>query len=205
MADTDAGREFGAKLPQIYTGGMLTNLINIGYRTGLFEAAAAGPATIEELSVRAGLYERHVREWLGAMATAGIFDYDQTCQRFALPAERAALLAGARATNVAPISGVVTHLSKHVAALAKCFRDGGGVGHDSFRPEFTDCMDAWRRIYGDLLVDGFIASVEGLDQRLHTGIRVLDIGCGTGHAMAKAYPASEFAGYRRGCDRGRRT
>ena len=41
MADTNASR--GAKLLQIYTDAMLTNLINIGYRTGLFEAAAADP------------------------------------------------------------------------------------------------------------------------------------------------------------------
>ena len=40
MTDTDPGREFGAKLLQIYSGAMLTNLINIGYRSGLFEAAA---------------------------------------------------------------------------------------------------------------------------------------------------------------------
>lgn len=199
MANTDASREFGTKLLQIYTGGMLTNLINIGYRTGLFEAAAAGPATIDALSARAGLHQRYVREWLGAMATAGIFDHDRTSGEFALPAERAAMLTGARATNLAASSGMIAHMSKHVAALAECFRHGGGVGYDSFRPEFTDCMDdAWRRIFDDLLVDGFIAGVAGLHERLRAGIRVLDVGCGTGHAinvMAQTYPASEFAGF----------
>ena len=198
MAETDAAREFGAKLFQIYTGGMLTNLINIGYRSGLFEAAAAGPATIEALSERAGLNQRYVREWLGAMATSGIFEYDQASDQFALPTERAALLTGDRAANAAPISGMIVHMSKHVPALAHCFRHGGGVGYDAFRPEFTSCMDdVWRRIFDEQLIEGFLGRVEGLDARLRTGIDVLDIGCGTGHAinvMARAYLASRFVG-----------
>jgi ubiquinone/menaquinone biosynthesis C-methylase UbiE len=198
MTTTDPSREFGAKLLQIYTGGMLTNLINIGYRTGLFEAATVGPATIGELSARAGLHERYVREWLGAMTTGGIFDYDEATGQFALPEERAALLTGGRARNAAPISGVIAHMSKHIPGIETCFRQGGGVGYDAFRPEFTSCMDdAWRRIYDDLLIGGFIASVDGLDERLRAGSRVLDVGCGTGHAinvMAKAYPASKFVG-----------
>ena len=199
MADTNASREFGAKLLQIYTGAMLTNLINIGYRTGLFEAAAAGPATIEELSARAGLQKRYVREWLGAMTTGGIFDHDPASGQFALPAERAALLTGDRAANGAPISGVVVHMSKHVPALADCFKHGGGVGYDAFRPEFTQCMDdAWRRIFDEQLLEGFLGRVANLDTRLQTGIRVLDIGCGTGHAvnvMARAYATSSFVGF----------
>ena len=49
----------------IYTGSMLNYMIDIGHRTGLFTAAARGPATSEELAGRAGLTERYVREWLG--------------------------------------------------------------------------------------------------------------------------------------------
>jgi SAM-dependent methyltransferase len=199
MADTNPSQEFGAKLLQIYTGGMLTNLINIGYRTGLFEAAGAGPAKIEELSARAGLHERYVREWLGAMTTSGIFDEDEASGEFSLPPERAALLTGAQAANAAPVSGMIVHMSKHVPALAHCFKHGGGVGYDAFRPEFTSCMDdLWRRIFDEQLIDGFLGRVEGLDGRLRAGIRVLDIGCGTGHAinvMARSYATSSFVGF----------
>jgi SAM-dependent methyltransferase len=199
MADMNASREFGAKLLQIYTGAMLTNLINIGYRTGLFEAAALGPATIEGLSARAGLHERYVREWLGAMTTSGIIDHDEASGEFALPPERAALLTGHRAANGAPVSGMIVHMSKHVPALAHCFRHGGGVGYDAFRPEFTTCMDdVWRRIFDDQLIEGFLSRVEDLDARLQAGIDVLDIGCGTGHAvnvMARTYSASRFVGF----------
>jgi 2-polyprenyl-3-methyl-5-hydroxy-6-metoxy-1,4-benzoquinol methylase len=60
-------------------------------------------------------------------------------------------------------------------------------------------MDAvWRRIYDEHLIVGFLGAVEELDERLRRGINVLDIGCGTGHAinlMAREYPQSNFAGY----------
>ena len=70
---------------------MLNYMIDIGHRTGLFARPRAGPATSDELADRAGLTERYVREWLGAMVTGGIFDYD---------AGRTALLAAARACGV---------------------------------------------------------------------------------------------------------
>jgi len=37
-----------------YVDGMLTLMIDVGHRTGLFTAAAAGPATSEQLAQRAG-------------------------------------------------------------------------------------------------------------------------------------------------------
>ena len=42
MVNPDRVKQFGAKLLSIYTGGVLTNLIDIGYQTGLFEASKRG-------------------------------------------------------------------------------------------------------------------------------------------------------------------
>jgi Rv2258c-like winged HTH domain len=69
--DAAAVEEFASKLVEIITGGLLTSLIDIGRRTGLFELATAGSATSAELAERGGLQERYVREWLAAMATRG--------------------------------------------------------------------------------------------------------------------------------------
>ena len=92
MPDPELTRQFGAKLVSLYTGSVLTKLIDIGYEVGLFEASRAGPATSEELAGRAGLQERYVREWLGAMATGGIYRYDAASDTLTVSADRAAAI-----------------------------------------------------------------------------------------------------------------
>jgi hypothetical protein len=50
----------------------LALMISIGHRTGLFDAMAGmALATSAEIAEAAGLNERYVREWLGAMVTGG--------------------------------------------------------------------------------------------------------------------------------------
>jgi SAM-dependent methyltransferase len=190
---------FAGRLFELYTGGMLTFMIDIGHRTGLFAAAAAGPATSAELAERADLQERYVREWLGAMVTGGILDYDPPTGTCRLPAEHAACLTGSGSGNLAVFSRLVTHLAKHVDAVALAFREGGGVPYAAFRPEFTDVMDALGRgTFDELLVEAYLPLVPGLGERLAAGARVADVGCGTGRAivlLAGAYPASTFVGY----------
>ena len=192
-------KQFGAKILGIYSGAILTKLIEIGYQTGLFEASKHGPASAEELSERAGLRERYVREWLGAMTTSGIYSYDAASKRYTLPEDHAALLSGDTAQNLSPMSRMINHFGTHLPKLIACFREGGGVPYSAYRPVFTQCMDdVWRRIYDQQLISGFIASVQGLTTALERGIRVLDVGCGTGHAinlLARQYPKSSFHGY----------
>ena len=199
MANADLVKQFGGKLLNIYTGGVLTKLIDVGYQIGLFEASKSGPATSQELGDRAGLKERYVREWLGAMTASGIYSYDPDTKRYALPEEHAALLTGDTAQNLCPLSRMVDHLGTHLPKLVACFRAGGGIPYSAYRPVFTQCMDdVWRRIYDQQLVAGFIGAVDGLPETLQRGIRVLDVGCGTGHAMnilAREFSKSQFYGY----------
>jgi SAM-dependent methyltransferase len=198
---TDEARveAFAGRLLELYSGGMLTYMVDLGHRTGLFAAAATGPATSAELAARADLQERYVREWLGAMVTGGIVDHDPASGTYRLPVEHAACLTGLGSANLAPFSRIATHLAKHVDGVARAFREGGGVPYAEFRPEFTDVMDALGRgTFDELLLDAYLPLVPGLPERLAAGARVADVGCGTGHAlvlMAGAYPASRFVGY----------
>jgi len=192
-------QEFARKLFGHYTSGMVTLMVDIGHKTGLFEAAAKGGATSAALAERAGLNERYVREWLGAIVTGGIMEYDPASGTYTLPAEHAICLTGTSSRNLAANSQLLAMLAKRMPAVLECFKSGGGVPYSEFRPDFTDYMDAsWRLIYDGLLLKGFLPVVKGLPERLAAGIRVADLGCGTGHAvnlMAKEYPASEFVGY----------
>ena len=189
---------FLGQLVAIYTGSMLSYMIDIGHRTGLLAAAAAGPASSAALADRAGLQERYVREWLGAMVTGGIVDYDPATATYTLPASRAAALTDGP-MNLAPMAQFNTHLGKHLHQVARAFREGGGVPYAQFRPEFTDVMDGISRSMFDAwLLDGYLPFVPGLVDRLHVGARVADVACGTGHALvllARAFPASTFVGF----------
>jgi SAM-dependent methyltransferase len=189
-----AGRLFGS-----YTEAMVTLMIDLGYRTGLFETLATGPGTSTELADRAGLTERYVRECLGALVTGGIVEYDPTSRQYTLPVEHALCLTGEGSLNLAPFSQFPTLLAKHVAGVAEAFRTGGGLPYEAFKPDFTDVMDgASRGLFDGQLLNGILPITGGLPARLAAGIRVADIGCGTGHAinvMAQAYPTSTFIGY----------
>jgi SAM-dependent methyltransferase len=197
--DRERVNEFALRIFGLYANGLLTYMIDLGHRTGLFTAAAQGVATSVELAERAGLQERYVREWLGAMVTGAIMTYDPATRLYHLPPEHAACLTGDSATNMAPRAGMVTHLGKHQAELEQAFRVGGGVPYAAFRPEFTSLMDQLnRRSLDQLLVSAWLPLVPGLTERLTEGARVADVGCGTGHALvvlATAFPNSTFLGY----------
>jgi SAM-dependent methyltransferase len=196
--DPDRTRAFGERLLGMLTGGVLTMLIGIGHRTGLFAAAARGPATSVELAERAGLRERYVREWLGAMVTGGIMEFDPAAGRYSLPAEHAALLTGATSRNVGPAASSLRTLGSVLPQVERCFADGGGVPIAEYAAVSAGGLgETWRYIYDEHLVDGFLGPVPGLLERLRAGVRVLDLGCGTGHAvniMAREFPRSTFDG-----------
>ena len=197
--DKAAVQAFARTLFGHYTSGFVALMVDIGHRTGLFEALAGGPGTSAEIATRAGLNERYVREWLGAMATGGIVIYDAAQHAYTLPAEHAVCLTGTSSRNLAPGARFLTMLAPHVAGVADCFRRGGGVPYSEFMPDFTEVADvSWRLLYDGLLIKGFLPAVKGLPDRLEQGIRVADLGCGTGHAvnvMAQRYPNSSFVGY----------
>ena len=69
--------EFVGKMLGDIGGALSVPTVRIGFRLGLFDALARGPANSAELAARAGnLHERYVREWLLAQAANGYVDYD---------------------------------------------------------------------------------------------------------------------------------
>lgn len=202
MQDVDAStiEEFGGKLVGIINGGMLALMMSIGHRTGLFDVMSTlPPATSEQIAAAAGLEERYVREWLGAMATGGIVVHDPTALTYVLPPEHAAMTTRAAGpNNFASITQVVSLLGKVEADVVECFRSGGGVPYSSF-PDFQSLMaEESAAVFDATLIDVTLPLVDGLVDRLRQGIGVADVGCGQGHAinlMAEAFPNSRFVGF----------
>ncbi|HET7689920.1 MAG TPA: methyltransferase domain-containing protein [Nocardioidaceae bacterium] len=197
--DLAAVEEFAGTLVQTMAGALTTALIDIGRRTRLFELATQGPATSQELADRGGLHERYVREWLAAMATAGIVEYDAHHERFWLPLEHAALLTGDSNDNLTSLAYLVQHVVKQAEAVARCFTEGGGVPYSAYQPEIHDVMDVlWQPMYRDLAVQHHLPLAPGLVDALESGIRVADLACGAGNLsgmLARRYPRSTFVGF----------
>lgn len=172
----------------------------IGDRLGIWkDLAANGAATSTQLARRMGLSERHIREWLAAMAAAGYLAYESATRRFSLHAEHASVLADEAGPQF--IGGVPDLLVSYLRPydrLVETFRTGGGVPQSAF-PDATyrgqeRFSAGW---YEHLLVQRWLPA-SGLDARLAAGARVCDIGCGGGRALvrlAQAYPQSRFVGY----------
>ncbi|HUS31612.1 MAG TPA: class I SAM-dependent methyltransferase [Kofleriaceae bacterium] len=172
----------------------------LGDRLGLWkDLAANGPATSTQLARRMGLSERHVREWLAAMAAASYLAYDTTTAQFALGSEHAAVLADEGGPMfLGGIPDLLVSYMKPYDRLVETFRTGGGVPQSAY-PEATyrgqeRFSAGW---YEHLLVQKWLPAA-GLDGALASGLRLCDVGCGGGRAivrLAKAYPASQFVGY----------
>jgi len=201
VIEMERGTEaFAERLLEQLNAGALTIMLSVGHRTGLLDTLAElPPASSEELAEAAGLSERYVREWLAAMVTGGVVDYDPSTATYTLPAERAAVLTrSAGVDNIAQFAQYIGMLGTVEDRIVDCFRNGGGVPYVAFH-RFHDVMaEESRGTVVSALVPHILPLVPGLVERLESGIRVADIGCGRGHALiklAESFPASSFVGF----------
>jgi SAM-dependent methyltransferase len=178
----------------------VTLMTSVGYRTGLFDTMAGlAPSTSQEIAATAGLQERYVREWLGAMVTGQVIDYDPNQRTYSLPPEHAASLTRAAGPdNIAALAPYFPLMGSVESEVIECFRNGGGVPYSAY-PGLQEQLDNESRpVYDATLIDKTLPVVPGLPERLEAGIDVADVGCGSGHAinlMAQAFPNSRFVGY----------
>jgi 2-polyprenyl-3-methyl-5-hydroxy-6-metoxy-1,4-benzoquinol methylase len=190
---------FAGKMLDMLNGAALALMTSIGHRTGLFDTMASlPPSTSAEIAAAAGLHERYVREWLGAMVTAGVVGLDPATGRFVLPAEHAAVLTrAAAADNMAVFAQYIALLGGVEDDIVECFRHGGGVPYARF-PRFHAVMaeDSGQSVLSSL-ESHVLPLVPGLTDRLATGLRLLDVGCGSGrilNRLAELHPNSRFTG-----------
>jgi len=197
--DPAKAEAFAGRMLTALNDGALCLMASIGHRTGLFDVLRGlPPSTSQEIAARAGLNERYVREWLGAMVTAGVVEVDPATTRFSLPAEHAAFLTrAAAADNLAVFAQYISLLGGVEDDIVECFRKGGGVPYEKF-PRFHDVMaeDSGQSVLSSL-ESHILPLVPGLTDRLAKGTRMLDVGCGRGHIMnrlAGLYRNSRFVG-----------
>lgn len=199
-AGASVAETFAERLLQIVNHGAVGIGLSVGHRTGLFDTMASlSASTSVEIATAAGLDERYVREWLGAMVTSGIVEYDPAETRYRLPTEHAASLTRRAApNNLAVTAQWLAVLAGVEDEIVTCFREGGGVPYASFGRFHEVMAEESAQTVVSALFDHILPLAEGLSDRLRDGIDVLDVGCGRGRAllaMASEYPNSRFRGY----------
>ena len=197
--DPARAERFAAKLTGALEGAALGLMTSVGHRTGLFDVMRdLAPADSTEIAKQAGLAERYVREWLHAMTTAGVVEHDPAAGTFLLPAEHAAALTrAARPNNLAATFQWIPLLGSVEDEIVTCFTHGGGVPTSSYGRFHAVMAEQSDQTVLAGLLEHILPLVPGLTARLARGSDVLDVGCGSGRAlarMAEAFPNSRFTG-----------
>jgi 2-polyprenyl-3-methyl-5-hydroxy-6-metoxy-1,4-benzoquinol methylase len=164
----------------------------------LFDAMAKLPAaTSDGIADAAGLNERYVREWLGAMVTGRVVCYEPEQKTYHLPAEHASVLSRFGGENIAVFAQYIPVMGQVEDDIVSCFYQGGGLPYERY-PRFHEIMaeDSGQTVLASLL-DHILPLDPALIDKLREGIRVLDVGCGRGKALnllAREFPNSKFTG-----------
>lgn len=191
---------FAGRMLEVLNDAAVALMTSIGHQVGLFDTMAdLPPATHRQIAQAAGLNERYVREWLGAMVTGQIVDCNSEDDTYSLAPEHAAWLTRAAGPdNLAGPAQFIPVMAQVEESVIECFRDGGGIPYSAY-PRFHRLMaEDSAAIHDVALLDAVLPLVPGLVERLQAGIEVADVGCGQGHAinlMAQAFPKSRFTGY----------
>ncbi len=174
-------------------------LVVLGDRLGWYRALAAGPLTPAELAAETGTDEHYTREWLNAQAAGSFVEYDAGTGRYLLPPEHAVALTDESSPAFLPgLFQIAVGTVADADRIANAARLGAGVGwHEHNTDVHHGCERFFRPGYHAHLVQEWLPAVGAVD-KLRTGARVADVGCGHGAStvlMAQAFPASTFVGF----------
>lgn len=176
-------------------------LVVLGDQIGIFKAMADGtPRSVADLAAKTKVRERYMQEWLSAQAAAGYVTFHEETDQFSLTPEQAMIFAeeNSPAFFVGAFE-VVQSVWMDEPRIAEAFRTGKGVGwHEHSTCLFRGTERFFRSGYNAHLVNEWIPSLDGVEEKLKKGANVADVGCGHGAStilMAQAFPASRFTGF----------
>lgn len=190
---------FEEKMLTVMNNAALALMLSVGHRTKLFDAMSKLPSsTSSQIASSAGLNERYVREWLGALVTSKIIDYDPKSSLYSLSKEKADFLTREANYNFASSMQWIPALSEVEDHIIDCFTNGGGVPYELYKRFHTVMAEESAQTVVTALIDEILPLIPESTEKMKSGIKVLDVGCGSGGAinlMAKTFPNSNFSGY----------
>ncbi|HUF03379.1 MAG TPA: class I SAM-dependent methyltransferase [Aridibacter sp.] len=181
---------------------MAAGTVVIGEKLGLYKAFGGPnePVTAAELASRTDTKERYVREWLNTQAAGGYVEYDAESDSYFMTDEQAFVLTNENSAAYLPGAFILaTSALKATPKITERFKTGEGLGwHEHDEGLFCGTELFFRPGYATHLVNDWIPSLEGIEEKLKAGAKVADVGCGHGAStilMAQAYPNSEIYGF----------
>ncbi len=197
--DPKALKQYAFKVWSYKMGEIVSLMIHLGDRLGLYRAMqGVGPVSSGELASRCDLNERLVREWLLGQAAADLITRHAD-GRFELEPIAAALLAD-ETGSVDFAAGAFQGGSAPnvIDALERSFRTGVGITYEEQGAVATAGMARMNAPrFRQTLVSEVLPMIDNLPDRLSEGIKVVEVGCGAGVALATvaaAFPRSSFIG-----------
>ena len=176
-------------------------MTSMGHKLGLYAAMAnAGPMSSQALADKTALTERYVREWLNNQTAGGYIHYHADSQCYELPDAHIPVLADPDSPLfLIPALEVGASLWMDEENLINIFKSGQGMAWGQHHHRlFCGSESLFRPGYKAFLTTHWLAAMDGMQERLATGARVADVGCGHGAStivMAEAYPNSRFYGF----------
>lgn len=170
----------------------------LGHNLGLFDVLCNTdqPLSLQEIAERTKLKERYTKEWLSSMVAARIIHQDRGSELYILPESHRKDIK----VHLSLISGMRSWINRS-DLVQSCFRQDGPYGfHYDEDPEWFDWFHDYRTTTSALSMDKemipFLTKC-GVTQKLDAGIKVLDVGCGSGrfiNDLGKKFPKSNFTG-----------
>lgn len=176
-------------------------LTNIGHKKGLYKAMAkAGNISSDWLAEKTNTDERYVREWLNNQTAGGYIVFHQETNKYSLPDEYIPVLVDEESPFfLIPALEVVASLWHDEDKIMEIFSSGDGLGWGEHHHRLSCGSESlFRPGYKTFMIDQWISAVDGLTDKLKSGAKIADVGCGHGVStilMSQEFPASNVVGY----------
>lgn len=206
MTAIDINLSLDQRVLDATTGALELFGIYLGDRLGLYDALRHhGTCTPTELAGAAGIAPRYAREWLEQQAVAGVLTVDDVtatadARRYTLPEAHVGVLADPIALDhVAPLARMVVGIAAALDDVVGAYRTGTGVPYSRYGTDMRVGQGGINRpAFTSALVEEWLPALGSAAQRLATGGRLADLGCGQGWstlAAARAYPTADVWGF----------
>ena len=188
------GRFVGDLGATITAGGVV-----IGHRLGLYKALAEAPGTADDLARRTRATRATSRSGCAARPPAATSPTTPAPMPTRSPRSRPSCWPNPDGAVYAPGAFVLALGSlQAIDRITESFRTGTGFGwHEHDEDVFVGCEQFFRPGYHANLVPAWLPALDGVVDKLRSGARVADVGCGLGAStilLAEEYSQAQLMG-----------